>query len=29
MLYLFFAETLNLLFEIGIIYEPLIIRYGS
>ncbi|KAJ6594669.1 hypothetical protein B0H19DRAFT_1096390 [Mycena capillaripes] len=29
MLYLFFAETVNLLFEIGIIYEPLIIRYGT
>ncbi|KAJ7354404.1 hypothetical protein DFH08DRAFT_44245 [Mycena albidolilacea] len=29
MLYLFFAETANLLFEIGIIYEPLIIRYGT
>ncbi|KAJ7057671.1 hypothetical protein C8F01DRAFT_1371784 [Mycena amicta] len=28
-LYLFIAETINLLFEIGIIYEPLIIRYGS
>jgi len=29
MLYLFFAETANLLFEIGIIYEPLIVRYGT
>ncbi|KAJ7227871.1 hypothetical protein B0H12DRAFT_1148318 [Mycena haematopus] len=29
MLYLFFAETANLLIEIGIIYEPLIIRYGA
>ncbi|KAJ6573594.1 hypothetical protein DFH09DRAFT_1152149 [Mycena vulgaris] len=29
MLYLFFAETANLLFEIGIIYEPLIVRYGA
>jgi hypothetical protein len=28
MLYLFFAETANLLIEIGVIYEPLIIRYG-
>ncbi|KAF8134684.1 hypothetical protein K438DRAFT_797722 [Mycena galopus ATCC 62051] len=29
MLYLFFAETANLLIEIGIIYEPLIVRYGA
>ncbi|KAJ7850353.1 hypothetical protein B0H13DRAFT_2360740 [Mycena leptocephala] len=29
MLYLFFAETANLLIEIGVIYEPLIIRYGT
>ncbi|KAJ6571332.1 hypothetical protein B0H19DRAFT_1255320 [Mycena capillaripes] len=28
-LYLFFAETANLLIVIGIIYEPLIIRYGT
>ncbi|KAF7297038.1 hypothetical protein MIND_00936300 [Mycena indigotica] len=28
-LYLFLAETTNLLFEIGIIYEPLIVRYGA
>ncbi|KAK6996930.1 hypothetical protein R3P38DRAFT_1948419 [Favolaschia claudopus] len=28
-LYLLFAETVNLLFEIGIVYEPLIVRYGS
>lgn len=29
MLYLFFVETSSLLFQIGIIYEPLIIRYGT
>ncbi|KAJ7466880.1 hypothetical protein FB451DRAFT_400447 [Mycena latifolia] len=29
MLYLFFIETANLLIEIGIIYEPLIVRYGT
>ncbi|KAF7376838.1 hypothetical protein MSAN_00101300 [Mycena sanguinolenta] len=29
MLYLFCTETVNLLVEIGIIYEPLIIRYGA
>ncbi|KAJ7910894.1 hypothetical protein B0H13DRAFT_2328801 [Mycena leptocephala] len=29
MLYLFIAETANLLVEIGIIYEPLIVRYGT
>ncbi|KAJ6456505.1 hypothetical protein C8R45DRAFT_1034710 [Mycena sanguinolenta] len=29
MLYLFCAETVNLLIEIGIIYEPLIVRYGA
>ncbi|KAK6977605.1 hypothetical protein R3P38DRAFT_518909 [Favolaschia claudopus] len=28
-LYLLFAETVNLLFEIGIVYEPLIVRYGQ
>ncbi|KAF7328343.1 hypothetical protein MVEN_02549800 [Mycena venus] len=28
-LYLFFTESVNLLIEIGIIYEPLIIRYGT
>ncbi|KAJ7624568.1 hypothetical protein FB45DRAFT_1060836 [Roridomyces roridus] len=28
-LYIFIAEVANLIFEIGIIYEPLIIRYGS
>ncbi|KAF7346934.1 hypothetical protein MVEN_01445800 [Mycena venus] len=28
-LYLFFAETANLLIQIGIIYEPLIVRYGT
>ncbi|KAJ6536644.1 hypothetical protein B0H10DRAFT_78245 [Mycena sp. CBHHK59/15] len=28
-LYLLFAETANLVFEIGIIYEPLIVRYGA
>ncbi|KAJ7671177.1 hypothetical protein B0H17DRAFT_1085116 [Mycena rosella] len=28
-LYLFFMETANVLLEIGIIYEPLILRYGS
>ncbi|KAJ7860344.1 hypothetical protein B0H13DRAFT_2355662 [Mycena leptocephala] len=27
--YLFIAETANLLVEIGIIYEPLIVRYGT
>ncbi|KAF7334796.1 hypothetical protein MSAN_02366200 [Mycena sanguinolenta] len=29
MMYLFCTETVNLLVEIGIIYEPLIIRYGA
>ncbi|KAJ7502594.1 hypothetical protein B0H11DRAFT_1989263 [Mycena galericulata] len=28
-LYLFLADAANLLFEIGIIYEPLIVRYGA
>ncbi|KAJ7731677.1 hypothetical protein DFH07DRAFT_945119, partial [Mycena maculata] len=28
-LYLFFAETVNVLCVIGIVYEPLIVRYGS
>ncbi|KAF8187568.1 hypothetical protein K438DRAFT_1972715 [Mycena galopus ATCC 62051] len=29
MLFLFAAETVNLLFEIAIVYEPLIVRYGT
>jgi hypothetical protein len=28
-LYLFIAETANVVFDIGLIYEPLITRYGT
>lgn len=29
MLYLFIVETANIFIEVGIIYEPLIVRYGE